>query len=436
MVDAMNNVRASCSEFPHSCVSPHKGSSPLKNDSPCRIIFENQRFTVTSKMLGEGGSGVVNRGYSKYSESPVAVKTVSDRVVAQLEVSGLQFDIPHTVRYRGEFEQADEYSIVMDEVVGKNVFETFLCPKESTQKLTLGEIKSIATQLFEILEDLEDKNLINYDIKPENLLWNRSSNSLTSVDLASIRQIGEACDTDPHVTLEYLAPEWILGGEVDCSYSVWSAACTLFELIVGKKLFPKHKQHIEDYDFVLLQIVQQLGNPDAAYLQQFDRAFVCFDENLGCKDKWHLPKQAPWTDQLKEALVAKGATDEEVTQWTQLLASMLRYENRATPQVLLQSPVCVHEITAHLVYDRMNACVMQLKCASKVDPNPDLTIDFKKEKNCCLHIPKDPNDQYVLTMKKGAKEVQETITLRSGENLDVIAYQTAVEPAKKKLFID
>lgn len=432
----MNNIRQFGSESPHALASPLKEASPQKVESPYKIIFDSLRFTVTSKMLGEGGSGVVNRGFSKYSESPVAVKTVSDKVAAQPEVAGLQFEIPHTVRYRGEFEQADEYSIVMDEAAGKNIYETFLCPKESTQKLGLAELKSIAIQLFEILEDLSDKNLINYDIKPENLIWSRSAHSLTCVDLASIRQIGEECDIDPHVTLEYLAPEWILGGEIDCSYATWSAGCTLFELIVGQKLFQKHRQHIEDYDFILFQIAQQFGNPDAAYLQQFDRAFVCFDENLGCKDKWHVLKLAPWTERLREALVSKGATDEDVARWTELLGSMLRYENRAIPQALMQSPVCLDEIKAHLVYDRMNACVMQLKRASKEDPGPDLTIDFKREKNCCLHIPKDPNDQYVLTMKKGVKEFQTTITLKAGENLDVIQYQTAVEPAKKKLFTD
>lgn len=432
----MNSIKSYSGLLPlpqmHS--SPTKSESPQKVASPFKIIFENKAFRVTDKQLGEGGSGVVNRGFSKYTESPVAVKTVSDRALAQIEVSGLQFDCPHTVRFRGEFEQDDEYSIVMDEIVGKNVFETFLCPKESKAKLTLSEIKSIASQLFEILEDLEDKNLINYDIKPENLIWQRTAHALTLIDLASIREVCDSSDTPPHVTLEYLAPEWILGGEVDCCYTIWSTACTLFELIVGEKLFPKHLEQIEEYDFILLQIAQQIGKPPATYLQQFDRAFVCFDENGECKDKWSIPPQAPWADRLKSALVLKGASEEEIVQWTELLGSMLRYENRANPQDLLAHPLCSHEIKVHLVYDSMNKCIMQLRRASKPDSSADLTIDFTRDKNCCLHIPKDPNDQYIVTIKKGLKVTEATLTLKTGENLDIIDLQTAVEPAKKKLF--
>ncbi len=405
--------------------------------SPFKIVFESTKFKVTDKLLGEGGSGVVNRGFSKHTESPVAIKTVFDRSVAEIEVIGLQFEIPHATRFRDEFTRDhEEYSIVMDEIVGKNVFDTYLCPEQSKTKLNLREITSIACQLFEVLEDLEDKNLVNHDIKPQNLIWNRLANALTVVDLASIRQVDESCDSDPNITVEYLAPEVILGADADCSYNIWSSACVLFELIVGEKLFSVHPKDLEEYDFILMQIVREIGKPTAEYLQRYDRAFECFDENQESIKDWNIPERAHWTIRLKEALVLKGATAEELQQWQKLLASMLRYENRACPKDLLANPLCSNEIKVHLLFDRMNKCMMQLRRVTKEDALMDLTLDLRYQKNCCLHIPKDAQDAYVVVVNKGIKEAQATLTLRNGEKLDISAYQTQVEPAKRLLFPD
>jgi len=368
---------------------------------------------------------VVNRGFSVQTESPLAVKTVFDKLVAQAEVNGLQFEIPHAVRYRGEIERThDEYCVVMDEVAGKTLADG---PARA-----LSEIEAIACQQFEILEDLEDKGLINWDIKPENLIWNPASRSLSIIDLESLRLLGEPSETEPSVTLENVAPEALLGKEIDSSYNIWATGCLFFELIVGEKLFSTLHQEPENGEYILQQIVEQLGTPTKEYLDACEDSGLFFDDKQEMKPKWPAMTTGTWSARLTAALEKKGATALQIAEWNTLLASMLRYEGRASVQELLKSPLCSKEIRLRLMHDRMNKCQMVLTRASEA--GADITIDFRKEKNCCLHIPKDPNDQYKLVVKKGSQQVEATLTLTAGQTVDIYSYQSQVAPEKKRLF--
>jgi serine/threonine-protein kinase SRPK3 len=83
----------------------------------------------------------------------------------------------------------------------------------------------------------------------------RSPNSSAhgTVSLAGIRvkiaDLGNACWVDHHYTddiqtRQYRAPEVILGASYDSSADIWSAGCTVFELLTGDFLFePRTGKH-------------------------------------------------------------------------------------------------------------------------------------------------------------------------------------------------
>ncbi len=398
-------------------LSPYKGS-------PCKILYQHGNFKVSDKVLGEGGTGVVSRAFAVHTDSPLAVKTLFEDVVQKAEVAGLQYEIPHATRHRGDFERDDEFHVVMDEAAGKTA---------DTASLSLSEIRALASQQFEILEDLEDKSLINYDIKPSNIIWNKASNSLTVIDLASMRSLDETYDDEPGITIEYLPPEAILGKEADTSYNIWSSACMLFELIVGEKLFSMLHSDPQEADFIFFQIVEQIGLPTKAYVDTCERGYLLFDEDLKMKPRWTLPSVEHWKVRLEKALIEKGATQEQVTQWQNLLSSMLCYEDRISPQELKKSPIRPDETHARLLYDRTNKCTLEITRASKESKSPDLVIDLKKEKNCCLHIPKDPDDQYKILVKNSTKQTSATVALKQDDRLDLYPYQQEIA-TKRKLF--
>ena len=99
-------------------------------------------------------------------------------------------------------------------------------------------------QLFEALEYIHSRNCVHRDIKSSNLLIT-SRHHLKLADFGLARTISKVDSktnlnlTNNVVTLWYKAPELILGSRCYTeSVDIWSAACVLAELELGRPLFP------------------------------------------------------------------------------------------------------------------------------------------------------------------------------------------------------
>lgn len=400
------------------------------------VVYETPKTCVTDSKIGEGASGAVMWGFSKYSGSPFVVKTLADRTAAQYEISALKMGIPHTTGYRDDFENTSTQAthIVMDQVNERNIYDAFLSPT-SAKRLTLPEIRSIASQTLEFLAHLAKKNLIHYDIKPDNMIWITASNSLIVVDLASVREAGKEYEIDHDITPEYFAPEAILEGKETSSYDIWSLGCVLFELIVGRQLFIRDNKFLDldldDNDFILMQIVNQIGEPSSDYLAGCLGRDECFTEDGKLRRADELPYVPHWSCTVRKALKKHGAQEMEIQEWIKILSSMLCYENRASAKDLLNSPLFIGEIHVNLIYDPRNKCRMHLLSAS--DQSKGITMDFYSDKNSCLHIPRDPNDKYMLILQNDTKEIKVPVTLKNEGTLDITKYQAQLDPVRTSL---
>jgi CTD kinase subunit alpha len=102
----------------------------------------------------------------------------------------------------------------------------------------------IAYQLISGLAYCFCRDVLNRDIKPENILvFNPSDDSLhvEIADLGLARQFN--CSTDGGVTrgmftLWYRPPEVILGGQYNKLADIWALGCVLFQLFTGFPLYP------------------------------------------------------------------------------------------------------------------------------------------------------------------------------------------------------
>ena len=115
---------------------------------------------------------------------------------------------------------------------------------DSKHKFSPRAIKCIMKQLFEALEYIHSRNCVHRDIKSSNLLIT-SRHHLKLADFGLARTISKVDSktnlnlTNNVVTLWYKAPELILGSRCYTeSVDIWSAACVLAELELGRPLFP------------------------------------------------------------------------------------------------------------------------------------------------------------------------------------------------------
>lgn len=117
-------------------------------------------------------------------------------------------------------------------------------------------------QLLQGVAAAHSKRVIHRDLKPQNILIDRTTNTLKVADfgLARTYSIG---NTRPYthevVTLLYRAPELLLGSPIySAPVDMWSVGCIFAEMVLGSPLFKGDSEIGQLY-----QIFRLLGTPEA-----------------------------------------------------------------------------------------------------------------------------------------------------------------------------
>lgn len=104
-----------------------------------------------------------------------------------------------------------------------------------------------------------ERRVLHRDLKPQNLLINKSSLQLKLADFGLARAFGVPVRNYSHevVTLWYRAPDVLLGSrKYSTPIDMWSAGCIFAEMVTGKPLFPGANEADE-----LRIIFKSLGTP-------------------------------------------------------------------------------------------------------------------------------------------------------------------------------
>jgi serine/threonine-protein kinase len=206
------------------------------------------RYEIT-KVLGRGGMGVVYRARDRELDEVVAIKTLLpealDPTGTSLERFKQEVRLARRISHRNvvrlhDFGEVDgTYYITMEYVEGTNLKDLI----RRRGRLPVGAALAIGKQLCRALEVAHDEGVIHRDIKPQNIAVDPGGvvkvMDFGIARLAKAPAVGEGLTAMGMTvgTPEYMAPEQLMGDEVDARADLYAAGVVLFECVTGRMVF-------------------------------------------------------------------------------------------------------------------------------------------------------------------------------------------------------
>ncbi|MCX4405644.1 serine/threonine-protein kinase [Streptomyces sp. NBC_00268] len=199
------------------------------------------------EVLGRGGMGTVWRAHDQLLDRPVAAKELhilpygdeEHRVRIRRAIrearAVARVPHPHVVGIHDLVEAEDRLWIVMELVDGPSLAHHIA----ESGPLAPRHAAALGLQLLDALAAVHAAGTLHRDVKPANVLLRRDGNAvLTDFGIAALDD-GEFLTTTGELvgSLEYMAPERVMGAEVGPASDLWSLGVTLATICGGQSPF-------------------------------------------------------------------------------------------------------------------------------------------------------------------------------------------------------
>src|SRR3954454_21229225 len=213
------------------------------------------------QLIGQGGMGVVYLGAHTENGAPVAVKLLTPELARQpgfrerfVRESSYASSLnhPNVIEVYDAGEQDGVLYIAMQLVQGTDL-KNLLTQEGALQP---GRVVRLLSQVADALDVAHSQGLLHRDIKPGNIMIAAGDHCfLTDFGLSknvSSDSIALTAQGEFVGTIDYTAPELVLGKEADSRLDVYSLGCLFYECLAGQPPFPKERDvevlyaHIQD----------------------------------------------------------------------------------------------------------------------------------------------------------------------------------------------
>jgi serine/threonine protein kinase/WD40 repeat protein len=230
-------VRKSSPEISLAFLDPPEDGSHLGSLAQFNII----------RIIGRGGMGVVLQAVDPCLQREVAIK-ILDPELSKDELAAERFcrearaaaSISHenvVAVHQVEHDEAKDIPFLVMELISGESLEKKL---EREGRLSLREIVSIGMQTAAGLAAAHEKGLIHRDIKPGNILLEKSGQRVKLTDFGLARAAEDVRLTRSGLvagTPLYMSPEQASGEELDARSDLFSLGVVLYELAAGEPPF-------------------------------------------------------------------------------------------------------------------------------------------------------------------------------------------------------
>ncbi|GAB5353817.1 hypothetical protein AAMO2058_000066400 [Amorphochlora amoebiformis] len=222
-----------------------------------------KRYDVV-RAVGEGMFGSVLKAVMKTTGEVVAIKKMKRKyfswkeVIKLREVQSLKkLSHPNIVKLREVIRERDELFFVF-ECMDKNVYELTKEMKLRGRLLSESIVRSYMYQILLGLAHMHKVGFFHRDMKPENLLVDKSRKVVKLADFGLAREIRSRPPYTHYVSTRwYRAPEVLLrSDEYNSPVDLWATGAIMAELYTFRPLFPGSSEPDQIY-----KICSVLGSP-------------------------------------------------------------------------------------------------------------------------------------------------------------------------------
>uniref|UniRef100_A0A3B4URH5 Protein kinase domain-containing protein n=1 Tax=Seriola dumerili TaxID=41447 RepID=A0A3B4URH5_SERDU len=242
----------------------------LYNIERYEVMSNNSKLFYVEKYLGHGSYGKVAQCTRLDTNEKIAVKILrSDmtwagkREAAVLKkIRKLDHDKNNLVRFHESFEYKGHICLAF-EMLHLSIYDFMSCRDFKPMHLT--EIRVITQQMLVALNALKSIGLSHADIKPDNIMLVNQKHFPFRVKLIDFGLADNVSKLPTGTMIQatgYRAPEVILGLPLDQGVDIWSLACVLGFMYLGRNLYPTSKNDDSSDTLAYLSLLKRMLHVD------------------------------------------------------------------------------------------------------------------------------------------------------------------------------